>query len=223
MQITEELIDDSNSQNETEKELIEFNILKTQGKLERLFVIVFFSMLYFLIIGILFKSLEDKATLKISMGVIGLAMLGIERIYDNAVRNRIIGKGKLYPNKICLNNIEYDFRQINMLWVNYGLNTKTKNEDPVTNNINDYETLKLTIIEPNDKFTHFHIDNSSSTFNFKKVSEYIEQIRQDIRSFKIHFDNSHNFSKEEYLKIIKRHEIMKSSLRRRKNKTVSKL
>lgn len=220
MQITEKLMDLSNAQNEAKKELIEFNILKTQNKLERLFVIIFFSMLYFLIIGILFKSLEDKATFNKSMGIIALVMLGIERIYDNAVRKRIIAKGKLYPDKICLNNIDYDFRQINMLWVNHGLNTATKDEVPVAidYNIHNYETLKLTIIDSNDNITHFHIENSSSKLNLKKVSEYIEQIRQNIHSFKIHFDSRHNFSKEEYLKVVKRHGIMKSSLRRRKNK-----
>lgn len=222
MQITEKIINDSDAQNETEKELIEFNILKTQSKLERLFVIVFFSMLYFLIIGVLFKSVEDKAIFRISMGVIALAILGIERIYDNAVRSRIIAKGKLYSNKICLNNIDYHFREIKMLWVNHGLNTQTKNEELGSYNINDYETLKLTIIDFNDNLTHFHIDNSSLQFNLKKVSEHIEQIRQNIHSFKIHFDKRHNFSKEEYLKIIKRHEIMKSSLRKRKNKAGSK-
>ena len=199
---------------ETNEELIEFNILKTQTKAERLFVIAFFAMFYFIIVYILINSFGDKDTLHIAIGVLSLAVLGIERIYDNAVRNRIIGKGKLYPTKICLNNIDYDFKQIIMLWVNHGLNTKSNNE--MISSINDYETLKLTIIEPNNKLSHFHIDNSSTNLTTQKVSEYIEQIRQNVHSFKIHFDESHNFSKEEYLKVVKRHELMKSSLKRRK-------
>lgn len=199
---------------ETDKELIEFNILKTQTKAERLFVILFFVLFYFTIVYILIYSHGDKNNIRLYSGIIGLVVIGIERIYDNAIRNRIVGKGKLYPNKIFLNNIDYDFRQINMLWVNNGLNTKSNNE--MISSVNDYETLKLTIIESKDKLTHFHIDNSSTNFNTQRVSEYIEQVRQNAHSFKIHFDNSHNFSKEEYLKVVKKHELMKSSLNRRK-------
>jgi hypothetical protein len=126
---------------ESDREPIAFNILKTQTKKERIFVVLFFVNLCILFFYILVNCFGDKFIIRLFIGIISLVVLGIERLYDHIIRTRIIGKGKLYSNKICLNKIDYEFKQIDMMWVNNGLNTKSIKD--LFSTVNDYETLKL--------------------------------------------------------------------------------
>ena len=48
-------------------------------------------------------------------------------------------------------------------------------------------------------------------------------LRKNIHSFKIHFDESRHFSKTEYLKVRKMHEMMKSSYKKRNTQSIYRI
>ncbi len=140
-------------------------------------------------------------------------LLAVERLYDSIVRSRRVGKGEISKNHIIINGNQFNFSEITMLWVNYGLNTIRGNE--VEYLFKDYETIKLTVIDENNKKCQFHIDNESVKSNGIVVSDYIEYLKNKYHFFKIHFHDQKRFSKKEYEKTLKRYAIMQNSVRNR--------
>jgi hypothetical protein len=189
-------------------EKIEFNVLKKPSTIERIITISFFVIIYAL--GIYFTIEFADRFSNLNVKIIRIIFLGVliftERKYDKFIRNRRIGIGSISINEIKMLNKSFDFNAIKMLWVNYGINTKTNNR--IEYLFKDFETINLLIIDKNDKITKFHIDNSPINSNKLKVSEYIENLKKKHYFFKIHFHEQRKFSKTEYEKTLKSYNLM---------------
>lgn len=205
-------------------ETITFNILKSPSLFERivvvlLFVLLFFGFIYigplvFLWLGIPY----DKLTAKMMMIILLPLLYFLERRYDKKVRGRIIGdisldkKGLIINQKNC-STIE--FKNVKMLWINFGMNTVT--EKRTEYKFSDFETIKIKIIDLNDESIFFHVNNHANN-NKTLISDYLDYLKKHHHFFKIHFHDQTRFSKKEYFKTLKRYSIMQSSLIKRNGK-----
>jgi len=200
-------------------ENIEFEILKKPSLLERIITISIFLLIYALGMYFVIEYVNkfDQRLSYLNAKVAGLVFFGIllfiERKYDRFVRNRRIGKGSVSVNGINFINESFDFNSIKMLWVNYGLNTKTNNR--IEYLFKDFETINVSVIDNNDKITKFHIDNDSLDSKGLKVTDFIEKLKKSHFFFKIHFHEQSKFSKREYAKTQKRYGIMQNALKKR--------
>jgi hypothetical protein len=205
----------------TEYSTISFNILKTPTIKERIIVITVFLLLFANGLWLIVETapLITFIPSEISARIIGIVyflfLFWVERFYDGIVRGRITGQGSISLNGLTMIDEEYSFSDIKMLWVNYGMNTVGGGDSKHL--FKNFETIKLRVIDSDDKRYNFHIDNHSLNIDGEIVSDYLENLRRK-QSFKIHFHETKKFSKKEYENILKRHGIMKSSFRRRKAK-----
>jgi ABC-type amino acid transport substrate-binding protein len=200
-------------------ENIEFKVLKKPSLLERIITISFFLLIYLLgmYFGIEYVNKFDQRFSYLNAKTASIVFLGIlifiERQYDGFVRNRRIGKGSISASGINILDKSFDFNSIKMLWINYGINTKTNNE--IQYLFKDFETINLSVIDNNDKITKFHIDNDSINSKELKVTDFIENLKKNHFFFKIHFHEQRKFSKSEYEKTQKRYGIMQNTLKNR--------
>ena len=164
-------------------ENIEFKVLKKPSSLERLITIFFFLLIYALGIYFAIKFVDkfDQRFNYLNAKIASIVFLGIlifiERQYDGFVKKRCIGKGSISANGIYILDETFDFNLIKMLWVNYGLNTKSNNE--IQYLFKDFETINLSVIDKNDKITKFHINNDSINSKDLKVSEFIDNLKKN--------------------------------------------
>jgi hypothetical protein len=88
----------------------------------------------------------------------------------------VLEKGSISASGINILDKSFDFNSIKMLWINYGINTKTNNE--IQYLFKDFETINLSVIDNNDKITKFHIDNDSINSKELKVTDFIENLKK---------------------------------------------
>jgi hypothetical protein len=204
-------------------ENIEFNLLKSVSRIERFFTFLFFLVIYIggLILISIISSFDEKYH-KLYMIFfsfsLGYFLFYLERKRDKIVRRRIIGKIQIDLKHILFTPIlgdEYilNIADINMLWVNYGLNTVTNKKQEYK--FEDFETLTLRLINKDGGIITHHINNHANIPNGFIVSTYLEYLKKYHYFFQLHFHDQKSFSRKEYETTMKRYEIMKVSLKKR--------
>lgn len=218
-------IDIMNNNRLNEDEVIEFSLLKHVSRISRyIFIFLLFLSFYGAAYstGFFVNLVGDVANLLF----IGFSffLLFLERKIDKIIRRRIIGKVILSSEKmkIIYKNKEvkeYRLSEINMLWINYGINTLTNLERRHDEyKFENFETIYLRLIDENEKVKTFHINNFTNIPEKGVVTNYLEQLRKTKHFFRIHFEMTSRFKIKDYRRIKERHTLMKSSLQRRANK-----
>ena len=199
---------------------VKFNILKTPSIWERIITLVIFLLLFANGLWLIVETVDliPKIPTYISAKVLGIIyfflLFKVERFHDSFVRGRIIGYGTISPEGLEILGKKYNFSDINMLWINYGMNTIGGKYDGYL--FEHFETIKLRLINNNNERFNFHIDNYPNELKGEALSTYLKNLKKKHLSFKIHFHDQKRFSKKEYELILKRHSIMKRSFKNRK-------
>jgi len=174
---------------------IHFNVLKPLNRKNEAISIIISLTTYVITYFILKKIGFENSFFIFFISMLTFSIPIINIIKYRLIREKIIGNASISPNKIELGNDVFQYDDIQMCWIHFGIINKLRENDLMAG-FADYRTLQMIIILENGEKKTYHIENERKYP--KLLSDLLFELKKEYKLSKIQFDESRKFDQKEF-------------------------